>query len=135
MERSSKHSPMRDDALRAEVEGMVRSGRSTHAEDFKDPEPPADDEPDVDRAPQDSMLGGTPEGMSGAEISGRSELAETLRRTSFPNDRDGLLTAAREANAPDRVLADVEGLPDGEEFASVGEAWRALGHTTEENPF
>lgn len=51
MERSNKHSPLRDDALQSKVEGMVRSGRSTHAEDFKDPEPPADDEPDVDRAP------------------------------------------------------------------------------------
>lgn len=58
MERSSKHSAIRDDALQGDVAGMIRSGRSTHAEDFKDPEPPADDEPDIDRAPEDSMVGG-----------------------------------------------------------------------------
>lgn len=135
MERSSQHSPMRDEALQHEVEGMVRSGRSTHAEDFKDPEPPADDEPDVDRAPADTMSGGTPDGMSGEEVSRRSELAETLRRTSFPNDRDGLLAAAREANAPDRVLADVERLPAGLRFTSIGEVWRALGHPGEDHRF
>lgn len=135
MERSSKHSAIRDDALQGDVAGMIRSGRSTHAEDFKDPEPPADDEPDIDRAPEDSMVGGTPAGMSGAEVTQRSELAETLRRTAFPNDRDGLLAAARDANAPDRVLADVQNLPAGQTFASIGDVWRALGHSAEERRF
>lgn len=135
MERGSKHSPLRDEALQSEVEGMIRSGRSTHAEDFKDSEPPADDEPAVDRSPDDSMLGGTPEGMTGAEVTQRSELAETLRRTAFPNDRDGLLSAARAANAPDRVLADIERLSAGRDFASVGEVWRALGHPAEDHRF
>lgn len=135
MERNSKHSAMRDKALQGEVEGMVRSGHSTHAKDFKDPEPPADDEPDVDRAPSGSMSGGTPPGMSSADVTDRSELAEALRRSCFPDDRDGLLAAAREANAPDRVLADVEALPAGQEYASIGEVWRALGHPAEEHRF
>jgi hypothetical protein len=135
MERGSKHSPMRDDALQSDVEGMVRSGKSTHAQDFKDPEPPADGEPDIDRAPADSLTGATPEGMSGADVTERSELAETLRRTAFPNDRDGLLAAAEQSAATDRVLADIEGLPAGQQFASVGEVWTALGHPAEQLRF
>lgn len=135
MEGNNKHSPMRDEAMQGDVEGMIRSGRSTRAEDFKDPEPPADGEPDIDRAPGDNMVGGTPAGMSGAEVTARSEIAETLRRTAFPNDRDGLLAAARDANASDSVLADLRSLPTGQEYTSVGQVWRALGHSAEDDRF
>ncbi len=31
--RSTKHSPREDDELKHELEGMMRSGRSTHAEE------------------------------------------------------------------------------------------------------
>ena len=37
--RSTKHSPREDDELKHELEGMMRAGRSTHAEEWKDPEP------------------------------------------------------------------------------------------------
>jgi len=45
---SSKHSPREDDALAAEVEGMVRGTGPTRAEEWRDPEPPADDDPPAD---------------------------------------------------------------------------------------
>lgn len=46
MERGSdKHGARLDDAMKAEVEGLVRSGKSTRADEFLDPEPPADDDP------------------------------------------------------------------------------------------
>lgn len=49
MERgSSKHGARQDDALAEEVEGMVRGTGPTHAEEWKDPEPPADDDPAAD---------------------------------------------------------------------------------------
>ncbi|HYZ09678.1 MAG TPA: hypothetical protein VE709_14080 [Pseudonocardiaceae bacterium] len=49
MERGSdKHGARLDDAMAEEVEGMVRGTGPTHAEEWKDPEPPADDDPPAD---------------------------------------------------------------------------------------
>jgi hypothetical protein len=44
---SDKHSARKDDALARDVEGMIRGGGPTHAEEWKDPEPPADDDPQL----------------------------------------------------------------------------------------
>jgi hypothetical protein len=45
MERgSSKHSPIRDDELAHELQGTLRGNRSSRAEEWRDPEPPADDD-------------------------------------------------------------------------------------------
>ncbi|MEV6324335.1 hypothetical protein AB0M45_24580 [Nocardia sp. NPDC051787] len=45
MERgSSKHGPVRDDELAHELEGTLRGNRSSRAEEWRDPEPPADDD-------------------------------------------------------------------------------------------
>ncbi|WP_172826447.1 hypothetical protein [Mycobacterium colombiense] len=51
MERgSSKHGAREDDALKEELEGTVRGNRSSRSEEWRDPEPPADDDPDVPTA-------------------------------------------------------------------------------------
>jgi hypothetical protein len=51
MERgSSKHSPREDDELKHELDGMLRGNRPSRAEEWRDPEPPADDDPDVPTA-------------------------------------------------------------------------------------
>ena len=42
---SDKNSARKDDALARDVEGMLRGKNPTHAEEWKDPEPPADDDP------------------------------------------------------------------------------------------
>ena len=42
---SDKNSARKDDALARDVEGMLRANGRTHAEEWKDPEPPADDDP------------------------------------------------------------------------------------------
>lgn len=44
---SDKHGARHDDALAAEVDGMIRGTGPTRAEEWHDPEPPADDDPDV----------------------------------------------------------------------------------------
>jgi hypothetical protein len=50
MERGSdKHSPRRDDALAAELRGMLGESGG-HREEWRDPEPPADDDPEPRRA-------------------------------------------------------------------------------------
>jgi len=44
---SAKHSPREDDELKHELEGTLRGTGPTHAEEWRDPEPPADDDPAV----------------------------------------------------------------------------------------
>ena len=44
---SDQHGPRQDDALKEEVRGMVRGTGPTRAEEWRDPEPPADDDPAV----------------------------------------------------------------------------------------
>ncbi|HLK43892.1 MAG TPA: hypothetical protein VKV34_11170 [Thermoleophilia bacterium] len=51
MDRStSKHGPRLDDEMKKEVEGQVRSGHPTRAEEWHDPEPVEDENtPDVEQ--------------------------------------------------------------------------------------
>ena len=55
MERgSSTHSPREDDALAEELQGMLGEAGG-HREEWLDPEPPADDDPDLtDDLPTDA---------------------------------------------------------------------------------
>lgn len=48
MERGSDlHNPRQDEELKHELQGMVHANRPQRAEEWRDPEPPADDDPDV----------------------------------------------------------------------------------------
>lgn len=136
MERgSNKHGSRLDDQLADEVEGMVRAGRTTHAEEWADPEAPGDDQPEVDRAPDTELTGGVPEGLTPEEVALRSEVAATLRRSDFPAGRDQLLEKAVERYAPPRVLEELQRLPAEQTFANIGGMWVALGHGHEEHRF
>ncbi|OSC23349.1 hypothetical protein B8W69_24050 [Mycobacterium vulneris] len=44
---NSNHGARDDDALKEELEGTVHGNRSSRSEEWRDPEPPADDDPDV----------------------------------------------------------------------------------------
>jgi hypothetical protein len=44
---SDRHSPREDDELKAEMRGMLQGNGPSRAEEWRDPEPPADDDPDV----------------------------------------------------------------------------------------
>jgi hypothetical protein len=129
--RSTKHSARLDDELQHEVEGMVRSGRSTHAEEWADPEPVAEGDPDVDVSPGDTLVGGTPVGMDADAVVARAELARWLDRSDYPSTGSGLAEAARDHRAPDAVVAELEKLPDGETYERIGDVVRALGYPTE----
>ena len=48
MERASaKISPREDDQLKHELRGTLQGNRPSRAEEWRDPEPPADDDPDI----------------------------------------------------------------------------------------
>jgi len=128
---NSKHGPHLDEQMAEEVRGYVQGGAPTRAEEWKDPEPPGEDQPDILMDP-DLERAGTPPGMNPQDVEGRYELARYLRYTGFPADRDALLEMAQSTQAPERIRDDLARLPKGREFTNVTEVWEALGHGVEE---
>ncbi|RZS87125.1 uncharacterized protein DUF2795 [Motilibacter rhizosphaerae] len=124
---SDKHGPRTDDGLAGEVEGLVRSGHSTHAEEWKDPEPSGEDQPTADLSAEGTLTGGTPAGVDAGDVEGRSELASYLGKEVWPATADALREVAVERQATDRVLQEIARLPQDREYANVQEVWEALG--------
>ena len=141
MERgSAKHGPRLDEHQKHETEGLVRGGGTTHAEEWKEPEPTIASEPD---APEAGLLHaphrppghrpGTPEGLSPEDMERRSELARWVGDTRFPADREALLARAAERSAPESVIDAVRSLPGDTEYANIGQVAVALGLGVEEH--
>jgi hypothetical protein len=119
------HGPRHDDALKAEVRSEVQANRATRTEEWREPEPPGDDQPDATVAPV-----GRPSpdrGPTADQIQLRSDIARYLDRHTFPADRDELLEVVARQNAPDEVADLVSALPGRTAFASVAEVAGALG--------
>ena len=57
MESSDKHGPRKDEAMARETEALVRSGRTGRTEEWRDPEPSGEDQPEADRAPNATLTG------------------------------------------------------------------------------
>ena len=122
MERGSdKHSARMDDALEAEVSGLIRSGHDNRA-DWNSPEPSGEDQPDVDRVPDGTLSGGVPDGMTEDDVEARSELATYLGRL-WPATREELIRVATDNEAPDAVIDSLHSLPMGQQFANLQEVW------------
>jgi hypothetical protein len=132
---SDKVSPREDEQRKHETQGLVRAGRSTHAEEWKDPEPVGEDQPDVDLAPSGTLHGGTPPGMSPDDVEGRAELASYVGKDAYPLVREQVLELVIDRHAPDRVVSMVRRLPSGREFHSANELWEALGGSVEHERF
>ncbi|MFZ5850453.1 MAG: DUF2795 domain-containing protein [Actinomycetota bacterium] len=130
---SDKHGPRTDEALRGETEGLTRAGRSTRAEEWHDPEPAAEGDPEVDRVPGISLSGGTQPGLSEADVAGRSEVARFLGTDAFPASGEQLAQVAARNGAPDAVLDLLRGLPGGRRYTTVAEVWQAAGGGVEEH--
>jgi len=132
MERGSdKHSPRLDEQMSHETEGLVRGGHTNRAEEWRDPEPPGEDQPEPDRAPNSTLVGGTPPGMDADDVEGRAQLAGYLGKEIYPAVRDILLDRVIDMNAPDAVIDLVKRLPSGREYANVNEVWEAVGGNVE----
>jgi hypothetical protein len=126
-----KHGPRLDEQIEREVrERTRRPSASGRFAERRQPEPPVDGEPDIPAVgrPDETYVGGPALVMSEEDIAGRSRLGTYLPRSAFPNDRDGLLAAARAARAPDDVIDDLVRLPEGVTFDTVARVWSALGH-------
>lgn len=121
---SDKHGFRVDDAMAAEVDGLVRSGHDSRAE-WNSPEPSGEDQPDVDLAPDGTLTGGVPDGMTAEDVDRRSELASYLDR-HWPATVEGLVAAAEAHSAPERVLAPLRALPAGRVYDNLQDLWGAL---------
>lgn len=78
----------------------------------------------------------TSPGTDEGDIERRAAIAEHLGKEVWPADRDQLITKAQEGGAvPDRVLADLRRLPEGQQFENVQDVARALGIGTEQQRF
>lgn len=135
MERgNTKHGPRLDEQLAHEVRGLVQ-GAPTDArvEEWREPEPAGEDQLEATAIPEGERRGGAPAPLDAAEVQARSEMGRFIPLSALPGDREDLLAAADEMEAPDHVLAELRRLPAGQVYQTVSQAWAALGHHNEEH--
>lgn len=130
---SDKHSARMDDALDAEVSGLVSAGHDTHVEEWKSAEPSGEDQPEVDLSAGGDLHGGVPDGMTESDVEERSRLAAYLGKEVWPATGEQLLEVARGRDAPDLVLDRLGQLPPGRVFDNLQDAWVQLGGGVEQH--
>ena len=130
-ERSTKHGPRVDEELVHETQGMMKAERATRSEEWREVEPQAEGDPDIDREPDGTLVGGTPQGMNAGAVEARSELARWLDRADFPSTGAALVEAGLDHRAPDAVVDELRRLPEGQSYDRIGDVVRALGYPTE----
>lgn len=115
----------RDDVMKHEMQGRLRAEHPTRAEEWHDPEPDADDDPELVSGPVPRTSAVGPEEAEDEEL--RFELARHLGRTAFPGDREDLLGRLAADYAPDRLIDMLRELPEAETYANVQDVVTALG--------
>jgi hypothetical protein len=133
MERgNSKHGPRVDEEMSREVSGTVQGTAGSRAEEWRQPEPPGEDQPQPTTAPTGETRSGTPVGMTADDVEQRSRLARYIALSALPGDRTALRHSAEDNEAPSDILAELDRLPADTEFRTVAEVWAALGHSNEQ---
>jgi hypothetical protein len=110
----------RDDEMKHELRGLLRSGHPTRVEEWHDPEPAADDDPEVWSGPVGGL--GSPASLERV----RSELARTLSRSSFPATARDVARMLRRQNAPGALVDSVAALPHSARYENVQQLAEAL---------
>ncbi|MGP3952576.1 DUF2795 domain-containing protein [Streptomyces sp. 7N604] len=124
MERGNRLNVHKDDEMKHELQGLLRSGHPTRSEEWHDPEPAADDDPEVAAGRVAGL------GSPGDAEALRYELARYFARTPFPAKRRELVHTLQERNAPDRLVEIVGHLPPQDTYSNVQEVVTALGRST-----
>ncbi|MGW2647516.1 DUF2795 domain-containing protein [Streptomyces sp. NPDC001393] len=117
---SDRLSVHRDDEMKHELRGLLRSGHPTRVEEWHDPEPAADDDPEVWSGPVGGL--GSPASLERM----RSELARTLSRGSFPATARDLARTLRRQSAPTPLVDAVAALPHSARYENVQQLAKAL---------
>ncbi|WP_367319851.1 DUF2795 domain-containing protein [Streptomyces sp. HUAS ZL42] len=117
---SDRLSVHRDDEMKHELQGLLRSGHPTRTEEWHDPEPTAEDDPEVWGGP-------VAPGSSRASLEAvRLELARILGRSSFPAGPGELSAVLRRRNAPDALIEALQVLPRSARYTNVQALAEAL---------
>ncbi|MBN0044482.1 DUF2795 domain-containing protein [Streptomyces actuosus] len=117
---SDRMSVYRDEERKHELQGLLRSGHPTRVEEWHDPEPAAEDDPQVWGGPVTPGAGGAPlEAV-------RLELARILGRSAFPADAARLAGVLHSRNAPDALVEALRTLPRRERYGNVQELAEAV---------
>ena len=114
------HGSRQDDALKKEVRGEVQANRATRTEEWREPEPPGEDQPD---ATWDLSEGADPRREA---VQMRSDIARHLDHAAFPASRDSLLATMSDHAAPQPLLDVVAKLPADATYSGLGEVVSAL---------
>ncbi|MFG2574976.1 DUF2795 domain-containing protein [Streptomyces sp. NPDC048481] len=117
---SDRLSVHRDDEMKHELQGLLRSGHPTRTEEWHDPEPSAEDDPEVWGGP---VVPGSP--LASLAVV-RLELARFLGRGSFPAGPGALVVALRREHAPDALVDAVRELPHTQRYGNVQQLAEAL---------
>jgi Protein of unknown function (DUF2795) len=121
MERgNTKHGARLDEELKHEIRGTVQGVAGGRAEEWKQSEPPGEDQPDASPV--------LPEGNGDFAASQEelSRLGRCIGRSALPGDKHALRRSAETLEAPDDVLAALDRLPEGTTYHTVVEIWDAL---------
>ncbi|ARP74489.1 DUF2795 domain-containing protein [Streptomyces pluripotens] len=109
---SDRLSVYRDDEMKHELKDLLRSGHPTRVEEWHDPEPTADDDPEV-------WSGPVAPGQTGASVGAvRLVLARYLNRHLFPAKAGELARVLRRGNAPGALIDAVADLPRRERYGT-----------------
>ncbi|MBD0418727.1 DUF2795 domain-containing protein [Streptomyces sp. NPDC052309] len=125
---SDRLSVHRDDEMKHELQGLLRSGHPTRTEEWNDPEPTAEDDPEVMYGPVTPSRGPT------VLETLRLELARNLTRGAFPATPRELTRALRRGNAPDALVERLERLPASARYGNVQELAQAMTGAGEPGP-
>ncbi|MFB9236808.1 DUF2795 domain-containing protein [Plantactinospora siamensis] len=132
MERgSSKHGPRIDDQMSREANEQVANNAGARVEEWHTPEPAGEDQPEPTTVPAGDTRAGVPQGMTTEEVEERSQIGRFVNLSALPGDRAALRASAEENEAPDRILEQLDQLPDGVVYQTINEVWAALGHNNE----
>lgn len=123
---TDRYGPALDDELSREIEGMIRGTGSTHAEEWKDPEPAGE-------VPFRGVEPGSPPGMTQEDVDARSEVAKALAPVRFPASTDEILRRFDQAGVPRAVSDAAEALPPDATYDGVSDVVHALGIPTEDH--
>lgn len=117
---SDRMSVHRDNERKHELQGLLRSGHPTRVEEWHDPEPAAEDDPQIWGGPV------SPGGLGSSLETVRLELARILGRSSFPAGAGELASVLRRKNAPDALVEALQGLPRKERYDNVQQLAEAV---------
>jgi hypothetical protein len=118
---TTRHGPRLDDALKKETRSLEQGAPiESRVQEGREHEGPGDLDWDV------NSRTAPPGALGHDQIEARRELSRHLRMKAFPADRDGLLAAAEQEDAPLPILTALQTLPGEQTFQTVHEVWAAL---------